>query len=56
MAAARLAGAFRRFAGFAGTGKAGSQSALVAAAAADPAVIKAFIRRTRKRFYLFLKP
>jgi len=40
MAAARLAGAFRRFAGFAGTGKAGSQSALVAAAAADPAVIK----------------
>jgi len=50
MAAARLAGAFRRFAGFAGTGKAGSQSALVAAAAADPTVIKAFIKANPEAF------
>jgi len=55
MAAVRLAGAFRRFAGFAGTGKAGSQSALVAAAAADPTVIKAFIKANPEAFLAVFK-
>ena len=50
MAAAKLAGAFRRFAGVAGTGKAGSQSAAVAAAAANPAVIKAVMKANPEAF------